>query len=105
MVFNQDLNTLVPASKIRGYLESPQRGLMDTQGSEEIDFENVTNKITLLSMALTDITQQIEQEMRAGASDLNAVSGQLSNLHAKIGEGLLYSPAAWNLHADFHHFS
>lgn len=78
-------------------------GLMDAQGSEETDFENVTNKVTLLSVALTDITQQIEQEMRAGASDLNAVSGQLSNLHAKIGEDPLYSPAAWNLHADFHH--
>jgi len=103
MVFNQDLNTLVPASKIRRYLESPQKGLMDAQGSEEIDFENVTNKVTLLSMALTDITQQIEREIPAGASDLNAVSVQLGNLHARIGEDPLYSPAAWDLHADFYH--
>ena len=90
MVYNQDLNTLGPASKIRGYLESPQGGLMDTQGSEEVDFENVTDKVTLLSAALTDITRQLEQEVRAGASDLNAVGIQLCNLHAKIGEDPLY---------------
>lgn len=101
MIFNQDLNTLVPASKIRGYLESPQGGLIDTGGSEEIDFENVTSKVTLLSVALTDVTQQIEREMRAGASDMNAISAQLANLHAKIGEDLLCRPAAWNVHADF----
>ncbi|KAF9653271.1 hypothetical protein BDM02DRAFT_3265521 [Thelephora ganbajun] len=86
-IIPENLNILVPASKIRGYLDSPQAGLMDTQGSqgsEEIDFENVTNKVTLLSVALTDITRQIEREMRAGASDLNAVSVQLANLHAKI---------------------
>lgn len=75
---------------------------MDAQGSEEIDFENVTNKVTLLNVALTDITRQLEREMRAGASDLNAVSVQLGNLHAKIGEDPLYTPAAWALHADFH---
>jgi hypothetical protein len=74
-------------SKIRGYLESTQAGLVDVQGSEEIDFENVTNKVTLLSVALTDITRQIE---RAGATELNAVSTQLSNLHAKIGEDLFH---------------
>lgn len=95
MIFNQDLNTLVPASKIRGYLESSQGGLIDTGGSEEIDFENVTSKVTLLSMALTDVTRQIEQEVRAGASDMNAISAQLANLHAKIGEDLLYRPTAW----------
>ena len=65
---------------------------MDTQESEEIDFENVTNKVTLLNVALTDITRQLEQEMRAGASDLNAVSVQLANLHAKIGEDPLCTP-------------
>lgn len=87
ITFNQDLNALVPASKIRGYLESPQAGLIGAQGFEEIDFENVNNKVTLLSMALTDITRQIE---RAGASELNAVCTQLSNLHAKIGEDPLH---------------
>jgi len=100
MIYNQDLNALVPTSKIRGYLESPQAGLMKTHGSAEIDFENVTNKVTLLSVALTDITRQIEQEMRGGASDLNAISVQLANLHAKIGEDPLYNPAAWALRAD-----
>ena len=59
---------------------------MGTQGSDEIDFENLTSKVTLLSAALTDITRQLEQEMRAGASEMNAVSVQLANLHAKIGE-------------------
>ena len=103
MILNQDLNILIPASKIRGYLESPQGGLVDTQGPGETDFENVTNKVAFLSVALTDITRQIEQEMRAGASDLNAVSVQLANLHAKIGEDSLYNPAAWSLRADFHH--
>ena len=102
-ISDQDLNTLVPASKIRGYLESPQGGLIDIRGPEEIDFENVTNKVTLLSVALTDITRQIEQEMRAGVSDLNAVSAQLANLHAKIGEDPLYNPAGCNFHADFHY--
>ena len=92
MMSDQDLNTLGPASKIRGYLESPQGGLMDTQGCEEVDFENVTDRVTLLSAALTDITQQLEQEVRAGASDLNAVGVQLGNLHAKIGEDSLYNP-------------
>jgi len=80
----EDLNTLVPASKIRGYLESPQGGLIDTGGSEEIDFENVTSKVTLLSVALTDVTRQIEREVRAGAGDMNAVSAQLASVHAKI---------------------
>lgn len=94
LIFNQDLNMLVPASKIRGYLESPQGGLVGAQGSEEIDFENVTNKVTLLSVALTDITRQIEQEIRAGASDLNTVSVQLGNLHAKICEDSSCNPAA-----------
>jgi len=75
---------------------------MATQGSEEIDFENVTKKVTLLSVALSDITRQIEREMRAGAGDLNTVSVQLANLHAKIGEDPLYNPAARALHADFH---
>lgn len=74
-------------SKIRGYLES---GLVDVQGSEEIDFESVTNKVTLLSVALTDITRQIERGTGAGATDLNAVSSQLANLHARIGEGSLH---------------
>jgi hypothetical protein len=102
MISNQDLNTLVPASKIWGYLESPQGGLMDIQGSEEIDFENVTNKVTLLSVALTDITRQVEQELRAGASSLNAVTARLANFHTKIGENPLYTPsAAWALRADF----
>ena len=86
MVSNQDLNAVISASKIRAYLESPQAGLMDVQGSEEIDFENVTNKVTLLSVALTDITRQVERGTGAGANDLNAVSVQLANLHAKIGE-------------------
>lgn len=101
MILIQDLNTLVPASKIRGYLESPQGGLIDSGGSEEIDFENVTSKVTLLSVALTDVTRQIEREVRAGAGDMNAVSAQLASVHAKIGEDLLYLPAAWNVHADF----
>ena len=65
---------------------------MDTQGCEEVDFENVTDRVTLLSAALTDITQQLEQEVRAGASDLNAVGVQLGNLHARIGEDSLYNP-------------
>lgn len=86
MIPNQDLNTLVPTSIIRGYLESPQAGLMDAQGSEEIDFENVTNKVTLLSVALTDITRQIERETGACTTDPNAISAQLTSLHAKIGE-------------------
>ena len=63
---------------------------MDVQGSEEIDFESVTNKVTLLSVALTDITRQIERGTGAGATDLNAVSSQLANLHARIGEGSLH---------------
>lgn len=74
---------------------------MDTQGSEEIDFENVTNKVALLSVALTDITRQIERGTGAGAADLNAVSAQLTNLHAKIGEDS-YDPAAWTSRADLH---
>lgn len=64
---------------------------MDTQGSEEVDFENVTDRVTLLSAALTDITRQLEQEVRAGTSDLNAAGIQLGNLHAKIGEDSLYN--------------
>lgn len=76
---------------------------MDPQGSEEIDFENVTNKVTLLSVALTDITRQIERGTGAGATDLNAVSAQLANLHAKIGEDSLgVQPAAWTSHTDLH---
>ena len=102
MISNQDLNALVPTLRIRGYLESPRGGLISTQGSEEIDFENVTDKVALLNVALTDITRQLEQEVRGGASDLNAISTQLGNLHAKIGEDPLYIPAAWVLHADFH---
>ena len=75
---------------------------MDIQGSEEIDFENVTNKVTLLSVALTDITRQVEQESRAGASSLNAVTARLANFHAKIGENPSHTPfAAWTLRADF----
>jgi len=84
IVIPEDLNSLVPASRIRGYLESPEAGLMYAQGSEEIDFENVTNKVILLSVALTDITRQIERGTGAGATDLSAVSAQLANLHAKI---------------------
>lgn len=80
----EDLNSLVPASKVRGYLESPQAGLMGAQESEEIDFENVTSKVVLLSVALTDITRQTERVVGAGLTDLNAVSAQLANLHAKI---------------------
>jgi hypothetical protein len=81
---------------------------MDARGSEEIDFEIVTNKVTLLSVALTDITRQIEREAGRGTTDLNAVSAQLTNLHAKIGEDSLL--AAWGSHADPHfvrcfHFS
>ena len=102
MISDQDLNTLIPASKLRGYLEPPRGGLMDTQGSEEIDFEDVTDKVTLLSVALTDITRQLEQEVGAGVSDLNAVGVQLSNLHAKIGEDPLCFPAAWASRADLH---
>ena len=102
MTPNQDLNSLVPASTIRGYLESPQAGLMEAQGSEEIDFEDVTNKVVLLGVALTDITRQTERVVGAGLADLNAVSAQLANLHAKIGEDLLYPRAAWIPHADIH---
>jgi hypothetical protein len=101
MIYYQDLNALIPASTIRGYLESPQAGLMDAQGNEEVDFENVTSKVTLLSVALTDITRQIEQEIRAGVTDLNAISAQLTNVHAKIGEDSMYSFASWSPHADF----
>lgn len=93
MIPNQDLNSLVPASKIRGYLESPQAGLMEAQGSEKIDFEDVTNKVALLSVALTDITRQTEPVVGTGLADLNAVSAQLANLHAKIGEDLLHTRA------------
>ena len=71
-------------------MESPQAGLMHARGSEEIDFENVTDKVTLLTVALTDITRQIEGGAGAGATHLNAVSVQLSNLHAKIGEDSLH---------------
>ena len=84
---------------------------MDTQGSEEVDFENVTDRVTLLSAALTDITRQLEQEVRAGASDLNAVGIQLGNLHAKIGEDPLYNSLQHGLRAltfilcDAFHFS
>jgi len=102
MTPNQDLNSLVPTSTIRGYLESPQAGLMEAQESEEIDFENVTNKVALLSVALTDITRQTERVVGAGLTDLNAVSAQLANLHAKIGEDLVYTNAAWSPHADIH---
>ena len=80
---------LVPASKIRRYLDSPKTGLTDARDSEEIDFESVTNKVTLLSVALTDITRQIEREGGIGTAGLNAVSAQLTNLHAKISEDFI----------------
>lgn len=77
---------------------------MDAQGSE-IDFENVTDKVTLLGVALTDVTRQIEREVGGGLTDLNVISTQLTNLHAKIGEDLLHVRAAWTPRADVHFFS